>query len=289
MKLIPALCIFLLLLSVSCKKSNDQPNTPPPVTDTTKPPVVKADTSTLLKSALDYSYDASGMTISDSSLIEWKYDDQRRIVQKVTKAGNLIDSLFYTYSNDGYITDDHAYTSGSLIRSEHAVYYQHVQNRTDSIIVNNESGAYIYYNSLGQDSLERDWLGASGPTQVQILVKYYYTGQTLDSVITWYNGGLSSINYYKMGNLTGSNVYTLDNNHTLEMTYQYTYTNIPVGGLNVYIDQSYLSSGTTVIKTPSGTTSVETNVYQMDEANRVTVWTVNYNQPYSHKYLFIWY
>ena len=41
MKLIPAFCIFLLMLSVSCKKSSDQPNTPPPVTDTTKLPAPK--------------------------------------------------------------------------------------------------------------------------------------------------------------------------------------------------------------------------------------------------------
>jgi N-acetylneuraminic acid mutarotase len=37
MKLIPALCLFMLVFSVSCKKTSDQPNTPPPVTDTTKP------------------------------------------------------------------------------------------------------------------------------------------------------------------------------------------------------------------------------------------------------------
>lgn len=41
MKLIPAVCIFLLMLSVSCKKSTDQPNTPPPITDTTKLPAPK--------------------------------------------------------------------------------------------------------------------------------------------------------------------------------------------------------------------------------------------------------
>ena len=37
MKIIPVICLFLLVLSVSCKKTSDQPNTPPPVTDTTKP------------------------------------------------------------------------------------------------------------------------------------------------------------------------------------------------------------------------------------------------------------
>ena len=38
MKLIPALCLFMLVFSFSCKKTSDEPNTPPPVTDTTKPP-----------------------------------------------------------------------------------------------------------------------------------------------------------------------------------------------------------------------------------------------------------
>ena len=41
MKLIPAVCLFLLMLSVSCKKTGDQPNIPPPVAYTTKPPAPK--------------------------------------------------------------------------------------------------------------------------------------------------------------------------------------------------------------------------------------------------------
>ena len=92
MKLIPTVCIILLMLSVSCKKSNDQPNSPPSVTDTTKPDVVKVDTSTLLKSMLDYIYDVSGTIITDSSLTEWKYDNQRRIVQQSLKVGTHIDT-----------------------------------------------------------------------------------------------------------------------------------------------------------------------------------------------------
>src|SRR6266404_3387705 len=128
MKLILAVCISLLMLSVACKKSNDQPNTAPPVTDTTKSPVVKVDTSTLLKSMLGYFYDASGTTITDSSLMEWKYDDQRRIVQLITKVASHIDTLFYTYLSDRYTTDDHSYTSGSYVGGLHTVYYQHLRN-----------------------------------------------------------------------------------------------------------------------------------------------------------------
>ncbi len=45
MKTAFAIYATIIILTVSCKKSNDQINTPP-VTDTTKPPVVNVDTST---------------------------------------------------------------------------------------------------------------------------------------------------------------------------------------------------------------------------------------------------
>jgi hypothetical protein len=93
MKFSFVICISLLMLSVSCKKSIDQPNTPPPVTDTTKPPVVQPDTSTLLKSVWYYYFDGTGTVVTDSSHEEWTYDDQRRILQQSTEATNHTESF----------------------------------------------------------------------------------------------------------------------------------------------------------------------------------------------------
>jgi hypothetical protein len=287
MKLIPAVCIFLLTLSVSCKKSNDQPGTPPSITDTTKPPVVKVDTSTLLKSMLDYSYDASGTTIKDSTLMEWKYDDQRRIVQQITKFDTHIDTLFYNYLNDGYTTDVRTYIGGSLQGVIHTVYYQHLQNRTDSVITNSGYRTYFYYSQAGQDSLEIQWFATNQMPLVQ--VNYYYTGQNLDSSIIRDDGILSSIGYYTNGNMSEYDLYTLDANNVLEITNHITYTNIPVGGLNVYFSGTTLRSGSTVFRIDSGTSAVETDSYQLDAANRVTLWIVNNNQPDFKKYLLTWY
>ncbi len=289
MKLIPALCIILLMLSISCKKSNDQPNTPPSVTDTTKPVVVKVDTSTLLKSMLDYFYDVSGTIITDSSLVEWKYDDQRRIVQQSLKVGTHIDTVFYTYLSDRYTTDDHSYNSGSLEGDVHTVYYQHVHNRTDSAITNSGNSTYYYYNQAGQDSLIRQIIGTTSLYPTLFTINYYYTGQNLDSTILRQNGIRSSVAFYTNENVTGTKVYSLDANNVLISATQMVYTNISSGGLYIYSGASALKSGGTFFNVSTGVTAVETDSYQFDAANRVTVWTINENQPYYQKYLVTWY
>jgi hypothetical protein len=146
MKLIPAVCICLLVLSISCKKSNDQPNTPPPATDTAKIPVVKVDTSTLVKTMREYIYDPSGTTIADSLLEEWQYDNLRRVTQQALKTSTNTDTMFYTYFNDHYTRDEHYHTSSSQYVI-HTVYNQHVQNRTDSIIPATETMSIIIITS----------------------------------------------------------------------------------------------------------------------------------------------
>jgi hypothetical protein len=289
MKLVPAACIFLLMLSVSCKKSNDQPVTPPPISDSIKPPVIKVDTSTLLKSMLGYNYDATGTTIADSSLTAWKYDDQRRIVQQSLKVGTHIDTLFYTYLSDRYTTDDYTYTNGSLTVISHTVYYQHLRGRTDSSITNSGASTYYYYNQLGQDSLVRQIIAASSFSTTVYTINYYYIGQNLDSTILRQNGILSSISYYTDGNVTGINLYSLDTSNVWITKTQLTYSNISSGGLYVFSNASKLKSGGTFFNVSTGISSVETDSYQFDAANRVTVWTVNDHQPYFQKYLLSWY
>lgn len=288
MKIALSICTALFLLSVSCKKTNDQINNPPPaVIDTVKPPVIKVDTSTLLKSMKGYFYDVTGTTITDSNLVEWTYDNQRRIIQYSLNVGTRADTLFYAYSNNGYSTDDHSYTSGSPSSVVHTVYYQHLQNITDSAIADGNR-TYFYYNKLGQDSLEREILG-TGAHPTLITVIYYYTGQNKDSAIIRYNNILSSVSYYTNGNMTGSDLYTLDATNALEYTNQITYTNIPVGGLHVYFSASYLTSEVTTFDVSKGTTGIQKDSYKLDSANRVVQWIVNENQPYFQKYVLTYY
>ncbi len=289
MKLIPTVCIILLMLSVSCKKSNNQPNSPPSVTDTTRPDVVKVDTSTLLKSMLDYIYDVSGTIITDSSLTEWKYDNQRRIVQQSLKVGTHIDTVFYTYLNDRYTTDDHSYNNGSFTAGLHTVYYQHLQDRTDSAITNSGTSTYYYYDQAGQDSLIRQIIGTTSLYQTVFTINYYYTGQNLDSTMVRQDGIRSSVAFYTSENVTGTKLYSLDANNVLISTTQMVYTDISSGGLYIYSGASALKSGGTFFNVSTGVTAVETDSYQFDAANRVAVWTINDHQPYFQKYLVTWY
>jgi hypothetical protein len=288
MKLIPAACIFLLMFSVSCKKSNDQPNTPPPVTDTAKIPVVKVDTSTLVKTMREYFYDASGTTITDSLLQEWQYDNLRRVVQQALKTSTYTDTMFYTYFNDHYIRDEHYHTSSSQYVI-HTVYSQHLQNRMDSVIASNGNNTYYYYNQLGQDSVEKQMSSTDNPASPAFSTNYYYTGQNLDSAIFRWYGRLSNIYHYTNGNMTENDFYTLDANSVLEAINKITYTDIPVGGLRVCVGTSKLKLGSSLVYFDRNASYVETNTYQMDAANRVAVWLVDEHQDDFHKYLFSYY
>ena len=132
MKIGFAICPVLFILTISCKKSNDQINTPP-VTDATKPPVVNVDTSTLLKSDQEYSY--SGTVIVDSELMQWNYDDRRRVTQKTYAFGNSNDTTRYAYLNDRYTEIFEGHTNGSLRNISNSVYYLGINQRVDSILI----------------------------------------------------------------------------------------------------------------------------------------------------------
>ena len=129
MKVAFTICTTLIILAVSCKKSNDRINNPP-VTDTTKPPVVNVDTSTLLKSQIIFA-NYSGTAFLDSELFQWTYDDQRRVTQK-TNAYNsslngttdiYVDTTRFTYLNDRYIQSTIYYKNGSVRATTNIVYY----------------------------------------------------------------------------------------------------------------------------------------------------------------------
>ena len=200
MKIAFAICMTLIILSVSCKKYNQQVNTAPAITDTSKPPVNNVDTSTLLKSSMTYNYDASGTVVTDSSLTQWRYDDQRRVVSMTSEAGGYQDTAKYTYLNDHYTVNTHISYNGSVVLISNDIFYQHLKNRTDSIISTStgygaqagnysSSEIYFYYNQANQDSLEKTFVSNNGAAPIALTLNYFYTGTNLDSTIARDNNG----------------------------------------------------------------------------------------------------
>ncbi len=229
-------------MSVSCKKSEIQTNITPANTDTVKP-VIKVDTSTLVRSNWNYMYDAGGTIIVDSSLNQWIYDDQRNIVlQTYTGNGNL-DTIKYTYLDDRNIQSSYAYYNGSLMLISNTVYYQHIKNRTDSMVstvtgyglqsgYHFVSATYYYYNTSGQDSLEKEFYSNTGPLSFASTVNYYYTGANLDSTVGRDNNGkLNNVTYFSEGNQILVKNYE---NDIVAGVISYTYTDIFTGGLFYY-------------------------------------------------------
>ncbi len=286
MKIVFVLCMTLIILSVSCKKYNQQVNTAPLVTDTVKPPVIKVDTSTLLKSSWTYNYDASGTVVTDSSLTQWKYDDQRRVVSMTSEASGYQDTANYTYLNDHYTVNTHISYNGSVVLISNDIFYQHLKNHTDSIISSStgygsqagnysNSAIYFYYNQTNQDSLERTISSNNGGAPVSLTLNYFYTGANLDSTVARDNNGyLSYVRYFKDGNETADFWY---NNGVQAGVEQFTYTNIPTGGLYIVYRNPKLMSGYISVSIPPTTTFTETDTYQMDSTNRVTVMLIYRN------------
>ena len=243
MKTAFAVCAALIILSVSCKKTNDQMNPPPPVPiDTTKPPVIKIDTSTLLKSSKTYSIGAGG-AIGDSALEKWTYDDQRRITMDSNYSYSAQHLWFVTntYLSDRYLSKVIVSDSGNLTEFVNSIYYQHLQNHTDSMTLTStgygqlagqtgSNASYYYYNTAGRDSLVKQTQNSSisaGPT-VSIL-KYYYTGANLDSTINSYSLNVFvEVKYYSNGNRTMDELFS---SGMLVGRSNYTFSNVPSGDL----------------------------------------------------------
>jgi len=176
MKIAFAIFAALIILTASCKKTYDQINSPPVVIDTTKPPVIDTDTSTLLKSMREYSL--NGTIIVDSEFKQWVYDDQRRVIQMSYAFGNSHDTTRYTYLNDRYIETFNGYTNGSLRNITNSVYYPGLNGRVDSMLSSSigygmEAGSnfytalYYYYNQQNQDTLEMEFAGVPGARKLE--------------------------------------------------------------------------------------------------------------------------
>jgi hypothetical protein len=305
------ICATLIILTVSCKKSNDQINTPP-VTDTVKPPVINIDTSTLLKSDQEYSY--TGTVIVDSELKQWTFDDHRRITQMTYAFVNSNDTTRYTYLNDRYIATFDGYTKGSLRNISNTVYYLGPENRIDSILISTtgygiEAGTnpnyatYYYYNQENQDTLEMHFSGSQGARSLGDSINYFYTGVNLDSATAWFIDPVSGISvshdidYYSEGNLTSEFSYT---NGILDGRSNITYTNIPTGGLYIAdttpsgwppisYRRPYLMSENTGDSPPLINTQTYSYTYELDAANRVKTMIESTNGVVYQKHVFTYY
>ena len=292
MKISSAICMILFMLSVSCKKTTEQPA----LNGTNNPPVIKTDTSTLLKSSWTYEYDLNGI-LTDSSFLQWTYDDQRRIVQHTSESATHKDTFNYTFLNDRYTEECHAYYNGSLELISNGVYYQHVKNRTDSLLFTSTGygsaaglityvATYYYYNQAGQLSLEKGFQSSTGQPLYKTTIDYYYTGANMDSTVTRdVNGKAIYISYYSGGNLIGEKSYVT----AQEEIVTNTYTNIPTAGLCFIYGNSKLISGTTVVTIPATSTHTSARTYQLDAANRVVVGLLSANGVPLQKQVFTYY
>jgi len=312
MKIAFAIFAALIILTVSCKKTNDQINPPPVVIDTTKPPVINTDTSTLLKSMREYSL--NGTVIVDSEFKQWVYDDQRRVIQMSYAFGNSHDTTWYTYLNDRYIETFNGYTNGSLRNITTSVYYLGLNGRVDNMLSSSvgygmETGSnanyasYYYYNQQNQDTLEMEFNFFQGVRTLEYSSNYFYTGANLDSGITRFMDPVSGItsfyylDYYSNGNLTSQASYT---HYVLDGEAKNTYTHIPTGGLYIANTTPYgfppfsyrrpnLMAESVGDSPPLINTQTYSYTYELDAANRVSSMTHSSNGVIDQKYVFTYY
>lgn len=280
MKIAFTIFATLVVLFISCKKSNEQTNTAPVVNDTIKPPVIKPDTSTLVKSSTIYNLDAAGINPLDSTFYDWTYDNQRRIVHQTFAGASYTDTFNYTYLTDRYIVNSNAYLQGDLALVTNAIYFQQLKDHTDSIIstsigygvqagVNTTTATYFYYNQSGQDSVEKSYNVINPSSYFSYSVNNYYTGSNLDSTVGRDNNGkLTYVKYFTAGNMSAESTY---NNDVQTGAVIFTYSDISSGGLFITLGASKLLTGYTSVTIPATTTFTESNTYQFDSANRVMV------------------
>jgi hypothetical protein len=281
MKISFALCMILVMLTVSCKKSNEQTNTLP-VVDTVKPPVISPDTSTLVKSSTIYNLDAAGINPVDSTFYHWTYDNLRRIVNQTFAGANYNDTFYYTYLNDRYVISSNSYLQGALVLKTNVIYFQQLKDHTDSIIttsvgygiqagVDVTTATYFYYNQSGQDSLEKSYNVINPSSYFSYSVNNYYTGSNLDSAIGRDNNGkLTYIKYFTGGKMSAESTYG-NGNDIQTGALSFTYSDISSGGLFISLGASKLMTGYTSVTMPATNTFTESNTYQFDSVQRVTV------------------
>jgi hypothetical protein len=292
MKIPFATCMVLLMLFDSCKKSTEQPD----LNGTINPPVNKADTSTLLKSDSVYDYDLNGILMI-TSFLQWKYDDQRRIVQRTSESADYRDTFNYSFLNDRYIENCHAWYSGSLGLITNAIYYQHVKDHTDSLLFTSTgygtaagqityNATYYYYNQSGQVSLEKGIHTSTGDPGYETTINYYYTGANLDSTVSRNLADQTTYtSYYSGGNCIVSKIQT---DAQVEIT-TFTYSGIATGGLCFIYGNAQLISGTSDVTIPATSTNTSTYTYQLDAANRVVVGLLSRGGLPAQKHVFTYY
>lgn len=289
--------VILIALFAGCSKTGTESNPAPPHTDTTTE--VPPDTSTLLKTSRIYNFDAAGTTITDSSLYQWSYDNQRRILQQSFQGSGYDATFNYTYLSDRYTNSSVANLNGSLVLKNDVTYFQHTAGKTDSILSSAtgygvQAGyvskviTYFYYNQAGQDSLESSYDITNGVPVLFTTVNKYYTGNNLDSAsLRDGQGNLNSTTHYSGGNPVSSTSFT---NNIPVSTLSSTYLDISSGGLFVMLGTSKLRDTYTSTTLPATITFMETNSYEFDSANRVVLVTRDHHgYGNNQKEVYTWY
>ena len=263
--------ILVFLIFSACSKSNTKSDS--------GQVKVESDTSTLLKSSMDYNLGADGVSILDSSFYQWTYDDQRRIVEQTFAGSGYLDTFNYSYLSDRYVQSSSAYLNGQLVLKTNAVYYQLVRGHTDSLLSTStgyglqagdggKAATYFYYNQNNQDTLENSY-GLNNDVPVfSSSIHRYYTGSNLDSVVGRDNqGNLMYIEYFLNGNPSSESSY---NNNVLTSSITYIYSDISSGGLSNLFGSSTLLTSYTSVTIPATTTFIESVNYQFDAVKRVS-------------------
>ena len=257
-----------------------------------------------------YSY--NGSILVDSELMQWTYDDQRRVTQMTYAFVNSNDTTRYTYLNDRYIATFNGNTKGSLRAIRIDVYYLGPEVRVDSMLssltgygieagTNYNSATYFNYNQENQVTLEMHFSGIQTGSYPDDSIRYFYTGANLDSAVIWTpypDSGMQKnmVDYFSNGDLSSQPYYE---NNVLGGVTSFTYTNIPTGGLYiVYVtDVAFLSFfRTTHLKSESTTnyaifigTQIYSYTYELDAANRVKTMISSTNGVADQKRVFTYY
>jgi hypothetical protein len=202
--------------------------------------------------------------------------------------GTVLDTTNYTYLADRIVKSENTYNSGTLYLNEFVTTYQHMANKTDSIVYiatgynaqagqNSKSVTYYHYDQNNQDTLEATYTISGQVATFFDSHKSYYTGSVLDSALSITANDLTRT-YFENG-IQMSNYFFDTNNHLIAYD-NYTYSDIPTAGLNVYLTGGFdivsyyspkLRAGMTNHVLNGSGSFTETDSYTLDSVSRVSI------------------
>jgi hypothetical protein len=270
---------ILSAISACNKGSNGQSQTNPTAPDTVY----------LRKTLVTYEYNPAGSnTIQDSTLGQWAYDAQKRMISYIYHdAGGQIDTNLYTYNTgqNGYYF---ALFSGStLLERGTETDYLNSLNLIDSSVISVVSN--IINNGVQtpetSTSIINYFYDGSGNDTLQAAYSVNNNVKTLSSTShkTYANGALSSVvNLTANGLRTGGSVYAGGNiitdtaylNGTLQVVENFSYTSILSGGFyGPNGNKNLMATYAQISPIPAESLS-DAYTYTFDKSNRVSTVTL---------------